>query len=53
MNETAVERIKENTEGLLCAIENISSGLVSRADLPDNIVVYRCGNVIRVDIKGV
>ena len=51
MNETAVERIKKDIEGLLCAIENIGNGLVSRADLPNNIVVYRCGKVIRIDIK--
>ena len=51
MNETAVERIKKNAEGLLCSIENIDNLFVSFSDLPNNIVVYRCGSVIRIDIK--
>ena len=36
------------------AIDTIESGLVNRLNSPDGkIIVYRCGTIIRVDIKGV
>lgn len=36
------------------AVEMIQKGLTSKLISPDKLIqVYKCGNVIRIDIKGV
>ena len=40
------------SEWIVKAIEIIKSGLCDKLE-KDNILIYRCGKVIRVDIKGV
>ena len=39
-----------DTEWLAQAVEVVQKGLCSRLE-KDNITVYRCGKIIRVDIK--
>ena len=39
-----------NAEWLNKALESIKSGLCDKLE-KDNITVYRCGKVIRIDIK--
>lgn len=34
------------------AIEVIKSGVCNRCDI-DNTIVYKCGKIIRIDIKGI
>lgn len=41
-----------NREWLEQAITAIENGLGTKLE-KDNIVVYRCGTIIRIDIKGV
>lgn len=40
-----------NAEWIIKAVETIKSGLCDKLE-KDNILVYRCGKIIRVDIKG-
>jgi hypothetical protein len=40
-----------NAEWIIKAVETIKSGLCDKLE-KDNIIVYRCGKIIRVDIKG-
>lgn len=39
-----------DSEWLVEAIKIVKSGFVDRLD-KDNIIVYKCGTIIRVDIK--
>ena len=39
-----------NTEWIKEAVEMVEKGVCSRLQ-KDNVTVYRCGNVIRIDIK--
>ena len=39
-----------DTEWLAQAVEVVQKGLCGRLE-KDNIIVYRCGKVIRIDIK--
>ena len=39
-----------NAEWLVKAVETIESGLCNKLE-KDNITVYRCGRIIRIDIK--
>ena len=34
------------------AIDVIKSGICNRCDI-DNVIVYKCGTIIRIDVKGV
>ena len=34
------------------AVEVIKSGICDRCDI-DNIIVYKCGKIIRIDIKNI
>lgn len=34
------------------AIDVIESGICNRCDI-DNVIVYKCGTIIRIDVKGV
>lgn len=34
------------------AVDVIKSGICDRCDI-DNVVVYKCGTIIRIDVKGV
>lgn len=38
------------TEWIIQAIEVIKTGIANRLD-KDNVTVYRCGKIIRIDIK--
>lgn len=40
-----------DVEWLSKAIETIKSGFVNKVE-KDNIVIYKCGKIIRIDIKG-
>ena len=40
-----------NAEWIIKAVETIKSGLFDKLE-KDNIIVYRCGKIIWVDIKG-
>ena len=40
-----------NAEWIIKAVETIKRGLCDKLE-KDNIIVYRCGKTIRVDIKG-
>ena len=33
------------------AVEVVQKGIAKRVDIEGNIVVYKCGTVIRIDIK--
>lgn len=44
--------MKINGDWLEQAITAIENGLASKLE-KDNIIVYRCGTVIRIDVKGV
>ena len=35
------------------AIETIKSGVCNRCDLAEGVIVYKCGTVIRINIKEV
>lgn len=37
---------------ILKAIEVIKSGVCNRCDI-GNVIVYKCGKIIRIDIKGI
>lgn len=39
-----------NAEWLVKAVQTIESGLCDKLE-KDNITVYRCGKIIRIDIK--
>lgn len=43
---------KNNTENLQNAIETARDGKATRVEV-DGFLVYRCGTIIRIDIKGV
>lgn len=43
--------MKLNCEWILKAVETIKSGMFDKLE-KDNVLVYRCGKVIRIDIKG-
>mgnify|MGYP000944429387 CR=1 FL=1 len=38
-------------KGIKKAVETIQAGEAKRVNVSDNIIVYRCGTVIRIDIK--
>lgn len=42
-----------NWEKIEKAIEIIKSGVSNRCDLANGVIVYKCGTIIRIDIKGV
>ena len=41
----------DNSYKIYEAVKNIQSGLCNRMDVGDRIKVYRCKNVIRIDVK--
>lgn len=41
-----------DAEWILKAVETVKSGLCEKLE-KGNITVYRCGKIIRIDIKGV
>lgn len=41
-----------NWEKIEKAIETIKSGICNRCDLAEGVIVYKCGTIIRIDIKG-
>lgn len=43
---------KELWDRVQKAFEAVQSGVVKRADVSDQIIVYRAGTVIRIDVKG-
>lgn len=44
-------KLDEYIEKILSAIETIQDGVCKRVDVDDNIKVYTCKNIIRIDIK--
>ena len=44
-------KLDEYIEKILRAIETIQDGVCKRVDVDDNIKVYTCKNIIRIDIK--
>ena len=41
-----------NGDWIAKAVETIKSGICDKLE-KDNITIYRCGKIIRIDIKGV
>ena len=42
-----------NWEKIEKAIETIKSGVCNRCDLSEGVIVYKCGTIIRIDIKNI
>ena len=46
-----INKLDDTVQRVIRAIETIQDGVCKRVDVTDDIKVYECKNIIRIDIK--